>query len=295
MKKMLLSSRVRAQLSSHIHQLILIPKNEFKNIYDESGISTPFNDYIKKSTYIFVLISIITIISSIIIHKVYLQYNWNLVISGSLSILMITNCSTGLFVFGYPVYKKNQEKLKVENGLVYTLSHMAILSTSGMAIENIFEQIVEVEENPSIRSLAKKFIMDLNIFGYDVPAALEDISNRTASEDIKKILNSITNNIQTSGDLYDLLRFEVENQLQIKKDNLKKFMGSLTYLGEIYVALLIMAPILFIVMITILSVLGGGSSINTSIPQLLIIVFFGIPVLATGFIIILDTMIGGDQ
>jgi flagellar protein FlaJ len=172
---------------------------------------------------------------------------------------------------------------------------MAILSASGMEIDKIFEQIVEVDENPSIRSLANKFIMDLNLFGYDVSAALEDISRRSASEDIKKILNSINNNIQTSGDLNDLLKFEVDNQLQIKKNNLKKLMDTLAYMGEIYVALLVMAPILFIVMITILSIFGGGSYDNASIPQLLLIVFFGIPVLATGFIIILDTMIGGDQ
>ena len=285
----------KIQLPLNIQQLILIPKNEFKSIYDESGISTPFNEYVKKGSNIFVIISLITIIVSIIIHKVLFQYGWNLVISGSLSILMITACSTGLFVLGYPVYRKKQEILKVENGLVYTLSHMTILSTCGMAIEKIFEQIVEVEENPSIRRLAKKFIIDLKMFGYEVPAALEDISNRSASKEIKKILNSINNNIQTSGDLYDLLRFEVDNQLQMKKDNLKRFMGTLAYLGEIYVALLIMAPILFIVMITILSVLGGGSSTNASIPQLLLIVFFGIPIVGTGFLIILDTMIGGDQ
>ena len=208
---------------------------------------------------------------------------------------MITSCTVGLFILGYPVYRKNQERLRIENSLVYTLTHMAILSASGMEIDKIFEQIVEVDENPSIRSLANKFIMDLNLFGYDVSAALEDISRRSASEDIKKILNSINNNIQTSGDLNDLLKFEVDNQLQIKKNNLKKLMDTLAYMGEIYVALLVMAPILFIVMITILSIFGGGSYDNASIPQLLLIVFFGIPVLATGFIIILDTMIGGDQ
>ncbi len=272
-----------------------MPKNEFKKIYEESGISTPFYEYVKKSTYILVTISIITFVSSIIVHKILYQFSWNLVIPASLSILMITSCSVGLFVLGYPVYRKNQERLRIENGLVYTLTHMTILSASGMSIENIFEQIVEVEENPSIRSLANKFIMNLKLFGYEVPAALEDISSRSASEDIKKILNSINNNIQTSGDLYDLLSFEVDNQLQIKKYNLKKLMDTLTYMGEIYVALLIMAPILFIVMITILSVLGGGSYDNASIPQLLLIVFLGIPVLATGFIIILDTLIGGDQ
>ena len=285
----------RIHLSSNIRHLILIPKNEFKKIYEESGITTSFDEYMKKSTYILLIISLITFISSIIVHKILYQFSWNLVIPASLSILMITSCSVGLFVLGYPVYRKNQERLRIENGLVYTLTHMTILSASGMSIENIFEQIVEVEENPSIRSLANKFIMDLKLFGYEVSAALEDISRRSSSEEIKKILNSINNNIQTSGNLNDLLKFEVDNQLQIKKNNLKKLMGTLSYMGEIYVALLVMAPILFIVMITILSIFGGGSYDNASVPQLLLIVFFGIPVLATGFIIILDTMIGGDH
>ena len=285
----------RTSLSSNIEHLFHIPLNEFKKIYEESGITTPFYEYIRKSTYILLTISLITIISSVIVHKTLYQFSWNLVIPASLSILMITSCTVGLFILGYPVYRKNQERLRIENSLVYTLTHMAILSASGMEIDKIFEQIVEVDENPSIRSLANKFIMDLNLFGYDVSAALEDISRRSASEEIKKILNSINNNIQTSGDLNDLLKFEVDNQLQIKKNNLKKLMDTLAYMGEIYVALLVMAPILFIVMITILSIFGGGSYDNASIPQLLLIVFFGIPVLATGFIIILDTMIGGDQ
>ncbi len=285
----------RTSLSSNIEYLFHRPITEFKKIYEESGITTPFYEYIRKSTYILLIISLITIISSIIVHKTLYQFSWNLVIPASLSILMITSCTVGLFLLGYPVYRKNQERLRIENSLVYTLTHMAILSASGMEIDKIFEQIVEVEENPSIRSLANKFIMDLKLFGYEVSAALEDISRRSSSEEIKKILNSINNNIQTSGDLNDLLKFEVDNQLQIKKNNLKKLMGTLSYMGEIYVALLVMAPILFIVMITILSIFGGGSYDNASVPQLLLIVFFGIPVLATGFIIILDTMIGGDQ
>ena len=63
----------RIQLSSNIRHLILMPKNEFKKIYEESGISTPFYEYVKKSTYILVTISIITFVSSIIVHKILYQ------------------------------------------------------------------------------------------------------------------------------------------------------------------------------------------------------------------------------
>ena len=72
---------------------------------------------------------------------------------------------------------------------------------------------------------------------------------------------------------------------------MKKTLNSLTYLGEVYVAMLIVAPILFILMFSLLSVIGGGGSVAVILD---IIVFFGIPTIAAAFLVILDTLIGAD-
>jgi len=75
---------------------------------------------------------------------------------------------------------------------------------------------------------------------------------------------------------------------------LKKLTGNLTYMGEVYVTAMVVAPILFILMITILSVINTSFG-TSSVLQLNLIVFFGIPLMASAIIIVLDTMLGGDE
>jgi hypothetical protein len=95
----------------------------------------------------------------------------------------------------------------------------------------------------------------------------------------------------TSGDLKGLLVYEVERQLQKKKEILKNNLSTLVYLGEIYVTLMVVMPVLFILMITILSIMGGRSFGGSSVVQLNLIIFFGIPVMAAAFVIILDQVL----
>ena len=186
-------------------------------------------------------------------------------------------------------------RAKIENDLVYSLSYMTVLSASGVSLERIMKRVSEVEENPPLRQLAKKFMMNIALFGFDVTSALKDISRRSPSEILKKLMDSMNNTVQTSGDLKGLLTYEVKRQLQRKRDGLKKTMGTLTYLGEMYVTLMVVAPILFILMLTILSIIGSGPFGSSSILQLNLIVFFGIPLIATGFMIVLDTVVGGEE
>ena len=136
--------------------------------------------------------------------------------------------------------------------------------------------------------------MNMRLFGMDITSSFEDIASRSASETLKFVIESINNNIQTSGELKNLFKFEVDRQMQRKRDDLKKTLNSLTYLGELYVALLVVAPILFILIITILSILGTSGS-NGSVLQLNLITFLGMPLLSTMFIIILDTTMGGEE
>jgi archaellum biogenesis protein FlaJ (TadC family) len=155
------------------------------------------------------------------------------------------------------------------------------------------EHIANVDNNSEIRKLANKFVTDVKLIGFDVSMALKDISNRTSSNIFKKLLEGINHNINTSGNLVNLFTYEIERMFNRKREGLESLTQSLTYLGEMYVALMVIGPILFILMIIILSVfLGGGSSAPI---RLNLIVFFGLPILASMFLVILDTMLEGDE
>jgi archaellum biogenesis protein FlaJ (TadC family) len=93
----------------------------------------------------------------------------------------------------------------------------------------------------------------------------------------------------TSGDVKNLLLYEVDRQLQKKREVLKNSVNMLVYVGEIYVTMMVVTPVLFILMITILSIMGGIG--GGAVVQLNLIIFFGIPLMTAAFIIILDQVL----
>jgi flagellar protein FlaJ len=268
---------------------------EFMEIYEESGFSMLFKDYVKRMALFISMAFSLTAISFTLVHHFFLQLPGLKLLPAVFSLSIAASGLVAFALLYYPLHRRNQMRAKIENDLVYSLSYMTVLSASGISLERIMKRVSEVEVNPPLRQLAKKFMMDTMLFGFDVTSALKDISRRSPSEILKKLMDSMNNTVQTSGDLKGLLTYEVERQLQRKRDGLKKTMGTLTYLGEVYVTLMVVAPILFILMLTILSVIGSGPFGSSSVLQLNLIVFFGIPLIAAGFMIVLDTIVGGEE
>jgi len=268
---------------------------EFREIYAESGSLTLFEDYVRRTALLTSVAFALTAIVSAAVHSLVLHLPGPRLIPAVFSLSIAASGLTGFALLYRPLHRRNQMRGKIDDGLVYALSYMAVLSAGGVSIEQMMERVSEVEENPPLRRLAEKFIMDVSFFGFDVSSALRDISRRSPSEALRKLLDSVNNTVLTSGDLKSLLTYEVERQLRRRREGLKKTMGTLTYLGEMYVTLMVVSPVLFILMLTILSVLGGGGVGVSSVLQLNLVVFLGIPIMAAGFMIVLDAVVGGEE
>jgi archaellum biogenesis protein FlaJ (TadC family) len=129
----------------------------------------------------------------------------------------------------------------------------------------------------------------------DVRTALKDIANISPSKILGKQIESIRTTIATSGDLKTLIEYEVSRQLQAKREKLKSKLNTLVYIGELYVALMVITPTIFILIIAILSVLGGHSLGGSAVLQLNLIVFVGVPIMAGVFTVILDQTLGREE
>lgn len=268
---------------------------EFREIYKESGILTSYDSYVKRMALSISAIFSLTAVASMIFHSHLLHMTGLRLLQAVFSLPL---AASGLLAFAllyYPYHQRNEMRETTEEGLIYTLSYMTVLSAGGISIERIMERVAETEESPPLKKLAEKFMMNIRLFGFDVASALKDISQRSPSETLSNLLDSVNNTVQTSGDLKGLLTYEVGRQLQRKREKLKKMMGTLMYMGELYVTLMVVAPILFILMLTVLSVLGGGPFGGSSVLQLNLLVFFGVPIMAASFIIVLDTVLKGEK
>ncbi|MFC1803143.1 type II secretion system F family protein [Thermoproteota archaeon] len=263
---------------------------ELKEIYEESGMNTIFNDYIRKVDIITIAVFVSVSIISMIAHTIILKASSSRIIIASLALSASVAVITQIIGHIKPVYQRSQNKNYLENNIIYSLSYMSCLSSSGMPLEKIFRRVSEVEDNPPLKKLINKFLVNVNLLGLDVNSALNQMADQSPSSALTKQIASIRTTIMTSGDLKNLLLYEVQRQLQKKREKLKASVNTLVYLGEIYVTMMVVTPVLFILMITILSIMGGSFG-GSSIIQLNLIIFFGLPVMAAAFIILLDQVL----
>jgi archaeal flagellar protein FlaJ len=266
----------------------LVPRlPSLKSEFNKSGIKLNFEVYITFAILVYTIVGGLAFSIVFLIQSTFsIQLAQSLL--GAVLLAFVSSTLALTILIAYPLIRVSRIKKEIDSNLVYTVGYMNVLSAGGLSIERMFERIVEVESNSAIRNLAIRFTSNVKIFGADIVASLNDLQAHSASEVFSKLLVSITSTSKNCGDLNNLLAFETNHLFALKREQLKKRLSSMIALSEVYITAMVMAPVAFIIMITLLSVLGNSSFGISPIAQLNLIVFFGIPFLSVLFIIILD-------
>jgi flagellar protein FlaJ len=190
----------------------------------------------------------------------------------------------------YPVYCADKHKRELDGELPFTTGYMAILASAGVTPEKIFHSISTLNVPLAASTEAKEVIKNINLFGLDVISALEKTSSRTPSRRFRDTIEGIISTIHTGGNLGAFLRGKFKTAMKLKRLSLKKYSDSLSVLSEVYVALLLTGPLLLVIMVSVMSVMGGGG-LGILSPDLLLslLTYLLIPVCAVVFLIILDS------
>ena len=134
------------------------------------------------------------------------------------------------------------------------------LQKSGLSIERIIERVAKTEPNEAIQNYLNKFMVNIKIYGLNPQESISDISRRSASELFTKFMNGILTTIQTSGDLDKLFEYETSQLLQRRDEENVALLNNIGFLSEIYVTILVIAPLLMIILLTTFSFASGSSS-----------------------------------
>ena len=196
-------------------------------------------------------------------------------------------------VFGfilYPIYCADKHKRELDDELPFMTGYMSILASAGVSPEKIFHSLSTLSPPLAASSEANEVIKNVSLFGLDVISALEKASSRTPSQKLRNMIEGMISTIHTGGSMGTFLREKFKIYMRLKRVNLKKYADSLSVLSEIYVALLLTGPLLLVIMLSVMSVLGGGGlGIFSSELLLSLMTYIGIPVCAAIFLIILDS------
>jgi flagellar protein FlaJ len=195
-------------------------------------------------------------------------------------------------LFGFYYYPKTliQSRARaIKNEIPFALVHMASVAGSGARLIDIFAMLLESKEYEALSGEIKRIINYVNLLGYNLTTALKAVAKDTPSEEFKETLSGIVNIIETGGDLKQYLKDKSNDSLNDYKLVRKRYVETIGTYSEIYTAILIVAPLLFIVILTIISGIGqteiAGVSINL-IQKLGIFLF--LPLLNIGFMMFIS-------
>jgi len=190
----------------------------------------------------------------------------------------------------YPIYCADKHKRELEDELPFTTGYMSILATAGVSPEKMFHSLSNLKPPLAASSEATEVVKQISLFGSDIISALEKASSRTPSQKLRDMIEGMISAIHSGGNLGAFLRERFKSHMKLKRVTLKKQADSLSVLSEIYVALLLTGPLLFIIMLSVMSVLGGGGFAGLSSELLLgLLTYIGLPICALIFLIIVDS------
>lgn len=271
----------------------IVPKyltSELKSLQDnlsKAAIKITFEAYIGLMIFATLVSAVVTFGISFLLLSVSFQFIAAFVfsITGGLiaAIVAFGTC------YSYPLLIISSKVRKIDANLPLTANFMAVLASSGMAPERIFRSLANVGDEFGVGEEMRRAIGDIELMGLDLNDALKRASTRSASRKFGALLDSIVTTSHMGGDLSSFLRDESEKYKKFRATSMKSFLDSLAGMAEVYVSFMIALPLVLVVMLSVMSFLGGGGSFLAGLdPQtLLTLLTFVVTPAGVGIMILL--------
>jgi flagellar protein FlaJ len=262
----------------------------FRDFYSKSLIPLHFNAYLSVIFFSSILVFTIMLILGVVIHYLILHYPLTTSILLGFLISLIAAGLTVWVLIANPVYRVSSLNRRLESILPHVAGYMAGLASAGLSMERILTRTVELQPEPTLTHIVRLIVRDIRVFGHDIVTALRNAIAKSPSKTLASVFSGAVSTIVVSGDLRSYFLYTCEKLIARKRDQLKRVIDSLAYLAEMYIALVVIGPIIFVVILIIISMLGGFP-IDPAI-ILLILTFIGIPIIGAVFLLITDAFLG---
>lgn len=276
----MLSDHVRRAYLSYGEIATKIAPN-FRYITEDlkkSGLRYTLEEYLSLSIFVSVIvfaieIPIITLILSFFTHVV-IGVLFSFIVSGAGAIIIFFLFTT------YPKAQVMNLSSKIDKGLPFSVSYMAAAASSDAPPVSIFKAISKLEGYPELREQAMNVIRDVDALGMDILSALRREAKRTPSTKLKELFLGVESTIKGGGDLISLLNNRSEKLFNEYQMEIKSYADMLSMLTEIYITVMIVGPIFFTILSSVMAMMGGGEGI---LMMQALISFIIVPIISFGF------------
>jgi len=194
----------------------------------------------------------------IVLHVIFLKAPLLLSILLGIMLSLVLSLSCLMAMIAYPLYRVSERRRRIERNLLYTVSYMTVLAAGGASLEHIIERVAEVEPEKEIKNEFEGIVRSVKVLGYDLPTALTIAADRSPSPIFARILIGLKETALTSGDLRSYLNYLASTMIREKETKLESLVDTLSFLSEIYIAAMVAAPVIFILLFVLMSMIGGA-------------------------------------
>ena len=257
----------------------------------KSGMKTNFKAYV--STAILASLLLSTSIMIVVPALLFFIFELSLFLAFlfGVGVSLLAGAVTVMAFYAYPSYRADTLKRALEDDLPFTAGYMSILAGAGVPPDFIWRSLAQVDASLAVSNVARNVVRDVELFGFDIISALETTSSRTPSESFKELIEGFISVVHSGGSLVKYLRNRSQQYIKLKQIALKRFSDNLGVLAEFYVTLMVAGSLIFVVMLAVMSMLGGGGFGPFDSRLLLqLLTYLGLPIGSVIFLVILDVI-----
>jgi len=200
--------------------------------------------------------------------------------------------ASGYFTYSllisYPSFLATNRSHRIDQSINHTVTFLYALSRGGMNILDMFKSLSSYTHiYGGTAEEISLIVRDMEFFGMDIVTALNNASQRTPSKKFRDFIDNLISVINSGGDLSGFFKSRSEFYQDTSAQDQKSFLETLGVFAEVYVSVLVAAPLFLIVIIVVMGLLQGGIELYLSI-----IIYAIIPIGTLLFLVLVDTISG---
>ncbi len=186
-------------------------------------------------------------------------------------ILFVIPLATISFMYFYPSIERKSIENKINRELPFATIHMSAISGSMVEPSKIFSIVNSTGEYPNISKEFTKLINEIHVYGYNLVSALRNLAFNCPSSKLAELFNGLASTISSGGDLQDFFEKRAQSLLfEYKIENEKHTKTAETFM-DIYISIVIAAPMIFMLVLMMMKISGLGISMSTSMISLIMV------------------------
>ena len=195
-----------------------------------------------------------------------------------------------IILYFYPSIESRSISGRINEELPFAVIHMSSISGSGIEPTEIFKIVALSKEYPFLRKEIRKILNQVNVYGYDLVTALNNVSKGTSSSSLAELLAGLATTINSGGSLSDFFQKRADTLLINYKLEKEKAIKIAETSMDIYISVVIAAPMILMLMLVMVSV--SGIQIGFTPYELTFITIGGVALINVAFLAYLQTKRG---